>query len=53
MPAKKKKRAIPRQKQKRMAENTLLPKEAHVNREAKDSVLCDLFGKQEYLFQLY
>ena len=51
MPAKKKKRAIPRQK--RMAENTLLSKEAHVNREAKDSVLCDLLGKQEYLFQLY
>ena len=53
MPAKKKKHAIPRQKQKHMAENTLLPKEAHVNREAKDSVFCDLFGKPEYLFQLY
>ena len=53
MPAKKKKRYISRQKQKHMAENTLISKETNVNRKAKDSVFCDLFGKPEYLLQLY
>ena len=36
-----------------MAENTLIPKEINVNRNVKDSVFCDLFGKPEYLIQLY
>ena len=36
-----------------MAENTLIPREVNVNRNAKDSVFCDLFGKPEYLIQLY
>ena len=36
-----------------MAEKTLIPKETNVNRNAKDSVFCDLFEKPEYLIQLY
>lgn len=42
-----------RKKQKSMAEKTLIPKETNVNRNAKDSVFCDLFEKPEYLIQLY
>jgi len=36
-----------------MAEKTLIPKKTNVNRNAKDSVFCDLFEKPEYLIQLY
>ncbi|MBR2258533.1 MAG: hypothetical protein IJ899_14625 [Blautia sp.] len=50
--ARKKKRVI-NKKQKSMDENTLIQKEINVNRNAKDSVFCDLFGKPEYLIQLY
>ena len=53
MPARKKKRSISRKKQKNMAEKTFIPKASNVNRNAKDSVFCDLFGKPEYLIQLY
>ena len=53
MPARKKKRSISRKKQKNMAEKTFMMKASNVNRNAKDSVFCDLFGKPEYLIQLY
>ena len=53
MAVKKKKRFLSRKTQKSMAEKTLLPKMTKVNRNAKDSVFCDLFGKPEYLIQLY
>ena len=45
--------AISLERQKIMAENTLIQKETKVNRNAKDSVFCDLFGKPEYLIRLY
>ena len=40
-------------KQKQMAEKLLEASEDKINRNIKDSVFCDLFGRQEYLFQLY
>ena len=39
--------------QKQMAENLLEASEDKINRNIKDSVFCDLFGRQEYLYQLY
>jgi len=39
--------------QKQMAERLLEVSEDKVNRNIKDSVFCDLFGRQEYLYQLY
>jgi hypothetical protein len=39
--------------QKRMAEKLLEASEDKINRNIKDSVFCDLFGKPEYLIQLY
>ena len=39
--------------QKRMAEKLLEASEDKINRNIKDSVFCDLFGRQEYLYQLY
>ena len=36
-----------------MAEKMSNPKAPNVIRNAKDSVFCDLFGKPEYLIQLY
>ena len=39
--------------QKLMAEKLLEGSDDKVNRNIKDSVFCDLFGKPEYLFQLY
>ena len=53
MPVRKKKHSPSRKRQKTMAEKTLISKESNVNRNAKDSVFCDLFGKPEYLIQLY
>ena len=53
MTARKKKRSISWKKQENMAEKTFIPKAPNVNRNAKDSVFCDLFGKPEYLIQLY
>ena len=37
----------------RMAERLLEGSEDKINRNIKDSVFCDLFGKKEYLLQLY
>ena len=53
MTARKKKRSISWKKQENMVEKTFIPKAPNVNRNAKDSVFCDLFGKPEYLIQLY
>ena len=53
MPVRKKKHSPSRKRQKTMAEKTLISKESNGNRNAKDSVFCDLFGKPEYLIQLY
>ena len=39
--------------QKQMAERLLEASEDKINRNIKDSVFCDLFGKPEYLIQLY
>ena len=39
--------------QKQMAEKLLEASEDKINRNIKDSVFCDLFGQQEYLYQLY
>ena len=39
--------------QKQMAENLLEASEDKINRNIKDSVFCDLFGRPEYLMQLY
>ena len=39
--------------QKQMAEKLLEASEDKINRNIKDSVFCDLFGRQEYLYQLY
>lgn len=39
--------------QKQMAEKLLEASEVKINRNIKDSVFCDLFGRQEYLYQLY
>ena len=39
--------------QKRMAEKLLEASEDKINRNIKDSVFCDLFGRPEYLIQLY
>ena len=39
--------------QKQMAEKMLETSEDKINRNIKDSVFCDLFGRQEYLYQLY
>ena len=39
--------------QKQMAEKLLEASEDKINRNIKDSVFCDLFGKPEYLIQLY
>ena len=39
--------------QKLMAEKLLEASGDKINRNIKDSVFCDLFGRQEYLFQLY
>ena len=40
-------------KQKSMAEKLLEDSEERINRNIKDSVFCNLFGDQDYLFQLY
>ena len=40
-------------KQKSMAEKLLDNSEDRINRNIKDSVFCNLFGDQDYLFQLY
>ena len=53
MGMRRKKPSLSKRKRKAMAERTLLQKEPNVNRNAKDSVFCDLFGRQEYLMQLY
>lgn len=37
----------------RMANNILKPLDDQVNRNAKDSVFCDLFAQPEYLLQMY
>ncbi len=39
--------------QKQMAEKLLEASEDKINRNIKDSVFCDLFGRQKYLYQLY
>ena len=39
--------------QKQMAEKLLETSEDKINRNIKDSVFCDLFGRPEYLYQLY
>ena len=39
--------------QKQMAEKLLEASEDKINRNIKDSVFCDLFGRPEYLYQLY
>ena len=39
--------------QKQMAEKLLEASEDKINRNIKDSVFCDLFGRPEYLIQLY
>ena len=39
--------------QKQMAGKLLEASDDKINRNIKDSVFCDLFGQQEYLFQLY
>ena len=39
--------------QKLMAEKLPEASGDKINRNIKDSVFCDLFGRQEYLFQLY
>lgn len=42
-----------KEKQKLMAEKLLEASDDKINRNIKDSVFCDLFGRQEYLYQLY
>ncbi len=42
-----------KEEQKQMAEKLLEVPEDKVNRNMKDSIFCDLFGRKEYLLQLY
>ena len=42
-----------KQIQKQMAENLLQASQDKITRNIKDSVFCDLFGRLEYLYQLY
>ena len=46
-------KAESKSKQKSMAEKLLDNSEDRINRNIKDSVFCNLFGNQDYLFQLY
>ena len=42
-----------KKRQKQIAEKLLEASDDKINRNIKDSVFCDLFGRQEYLYQLY
>ena len=44
-----KKKPVDKKKQKLMAEKLLEASEDRINRNIKDSVFCDLFGKPEYM----
>lgn len=46
-------KTVDKGKQKLMAEKLLEASEDRINRNIKDSVFCDLFGKPKYLMQLY